>query len=67
MNMKHSSRQDLHERLIRMYSTEMLDPDIDPEVRDQIQKKINKTVMLQKKLADHLATRVVTLEENPYN
>ncbi len=67
MSMKHSSRQDLHERLIRMYSTELQDPDMDPEVRDQIQKKINKTVMLQKKLADHLATRVATLEENPYN
>lgn len=67
MSMKHTSRLDLHERLIRMYSTELLDPDIDPEVRDQLQKKINKTVMLQKRLEDHLATRVATLEVNHYN
>jgi hypothetical protein len=67
MSMKHSNRLDLHERLIRMYSTELQDPDMDPEVRDQIQKKINKTVMLQRKLADHLATRVATLDTNHYN
>lgn len=66
MSMKHSSRQDLHERLIKMYRTELLDPEMDQEVRDQIQKKINKTVMLQKKLAEHLSTKVGTLEEIPY-
>jgi hypothetical protein len=65
--MKHSNRQDLHERLIKMYSTELLDPDMDPEVRDQIIKRRNKVINLSKKLAKHLATRVATLQENHYN
>ena len=48
--MKHNNRLDLHERLLRMYSLELLDQDMHPEVRDQIQKKYNKTVNLRERV-----------------
>lgn len=56
MSMKHHNRLDLHNRLIRIYSQELLDETMDIEVRNQITKKLVSTLNLKQRAENHLKT-----------